>query len=889
MAASEIYPAAVVPKGDLAHDFFVLPYPEGCRKELAACLSRDQRTGSENQRACRPAAGLLRDQLFGFMPSPVCARAFNLQPPAGERPAELDRWLYSTVPFSEDMVDRLCIIHRIWLTRSLAAIRNLFKDGDSGRIADIFDREIREAVQQHREAEHIRLIGSGGVPEEDAFTLIPFLAALRLDGKVLGGADGYRLHICCSGSGVELISDPRPVRGGKDWYSLGVALSLETLPPHCRSMLQIGFSVRRWISDTWGSTAAEGEKGSEKPPCLTSEIGAKIETVPGRFCTVTIGPDKKPPRSRELLPALESFSICSEVFCSSRSFPSRDALLSSPRTWLQQSADTVQILLPWKNGRAGFRTPEAGTGMSVLDTSLLFPDAAAELTDIGTPAGPALRCSHRGGPRRALSHQLRPDEAEQIQPLFSSSAAGWLGTDTLFIDLYGLLDDPVEQAVLDQTEEQIRLFTGPETADAPLHVHIRRLDRRKLTRPLDLPGGSPTPQLCRKAAVDRSDELTSEIEHSEPGCIRGALVLLEYSPDIYSPADPKAAVRSALARQGIVSQFLVPPSKQSSEGAETLPHRISSAVMDLFRQLGVISFPGEGGGLPNLFTFPCTGLTVLTLGAGGRGSRPYRFPVSVSVNFGTRTVEADCPAFSGTGRKISYREACLETAKLSLASAGKLQELYKSACQGAVRNLLDDLRIRYGSPDSGTILLVKSSQPMYRLWSGLTDGGILAQWNPAAGFQSDGLLIDRGEASGGIRVPLLGTGVRVLRIRDGHAPDYFTPEGKKMAEDGTTSARILTHGLFRFEDVFWSLGEKPNDRRYNFAGKQFRSRHPDRDYARTNPLEIFPLQLQKGDDPEEFAYLAHSLRSLSIQSDRDTKLPLPLHLAELLREYLLDL
>ena len=53
-------------------------------------------------------------------------------------------------------------------------------------------------------------------------------------------------------------------------------------------------------------------------------------------------------------------------------------------------------------------------------------------------------------------------------------------------------------------------------------------------------------------------------------------------------------------------------------------------------------------------------------------------------------------------------------------------------------------------------------------------------------------------------------------------------------------------------------------------------------------IELYPLQLQPGDDAIQWINEVHALRELAVQYDQMTSLPLPLHLAGQLEEYLME-
>ena len=53
-------------------------------------------------------------------------------------------------------------------------------------------------------------------------------------------------------------------------------------------------------------------------------------------------------------------------------------------------------------------------------------------------------------------------------------------------------------------------------------------------------------------------------------------------------------------------------------------------------------------------------------------------------------------------------------------------------------------------------------------------------------------------------------------------------------------------------------------------------------------IELYPLQLQPGDKVENWIFYANALRHIPIQYSQSTVLPLPLHLAKALEEYLFE-
>lgn len=143
--------------------------------------------------------------------------------------------------------------------------------------------------------------------------------------------------------------------------------------------------------------------------------------------------------------------------------------------------------------------------------------------------------------------------------------------------------------------------------------------------------------------------------------------------------------------------------------------------------------------------------------------------------------------------------------------------------------------------------------------------------------------IDTGSNKESHQISLSGTGVRIFRVRNNaEVPDYYT---NKREDENYSSAS----GIFKYGKVFWAISQKPNDPKYNHSLKESRFNYPFTDYAEKDMIEIYPLQLQLKDDPSVWTKYIVDLCSLSIQYDQSTMLPLPLHLAVALEEYLLEI
>ncbi|MFF2081314.1 RNaseH domain-containing protein [Kitasatospora sp. NPDC058162] len=138
----------------------------------------------------------------------------------------------------------------------------------------------------------------------------------------------------------------------------------------------------------------------------------------------------------------------------------------------------------------------------------------------------------------------------------------------------------------------------------------------------------------------------------------------------------------------------------------------------------------------------------------------------------------------------------------------------------------------------------------------------------------------------GIRLPEDCPGLRVVRIVERDAarevPHVFSRDGNRP--------QGMTQGLFRLHDrLYYGLAPKPVQAKGPIAVTKFDTATPRAARRRgwnTNALELAPAFLQPGDDPAEWAMYVQSLRTAHLHTDIATRLPHPLHTADLAARYI---
>ena len=342
----------------------------------------------------------------------------------------------------------------------------------------------------------------------------------------------------------------------------------------------------------------------------------------------------------------------------------------------------------------------------------------------------------------------------------------------------------------------------------------------------------------------------------------------EYKDD----KDPKLIIRNAFARSGRIVQFVVASAEDDSLNHQKIEH----AVYDLYRQLGITTLMNtEQLKSYKLKDVTCVGMHVCTQIHSIRQKARF-LPIYVSHDLSTGRTRVQCAAFEENN--ISYRKACLEMAKLFWNE--NFEQLCVNASFSPAKQKLIEMKNHFDYDSQGAVLLVHSDGNTRPLWGGISDKSI-SGYIVTNDYMPD--QIDAGSNKASYPISLSGTGVRVFRVRNNaEVPDYYTSQ----REDENYSS---ASGIFKYGKVFWAISQKPNDPKYNRSLKESRFDYPFIDYAEKDMIEIYPLQLQIEDDPSVWTKYITDLCSLSIQYNQSTTLPLPLHLAAALEEYLLEI
>lgn len=743
-------------------------------------------------------------------------------------------WLTSCYPYSEKDIKVLCDIIKVWIKATYvipARVSSLVK-----QLANDFCNAIKaEDIAELQDQAEVCITFADGTVCEEAYQAIPLLAINRLLGQEIVLND-QSLYLCYAAKN-QLISQPITDLKSHHQYSFVFDLSVQTTPPQRKALLLCQMSIRRWIPDS---------SNKEHTLFLSESINAHIKISDHKYCQIPIAYDY----TTKQIDWKEQDKECYNIW-GYEQLPLVEDILKDPTVHAQQ------ILLPYKNGMGGFVASKIGTGVSVVDKASLYQSIADLLGNMICERPAAQRVTMKGqnftifkSPQEYASHEE-----------FRQWVHKCVETNQIVFELYGLWKDPAQQSILQQAKEKIEQDFGENSGTSCLRIQCVCKEIGGLAN-----------SMCDNSLgtkIRRCDEIVEEL--GQVDTVSACICVLP-GREHYATGDPKQILRNAFARTGRVVQFINPE-------REINRNIIDNAVYDLYRQLGIVTLLNVQKKTPSFATTPCVGMHMCTQ-IHGITNKARFLPIYVTVDVLEGKTRVHCDAF--TNRAVSYREACLEMAQLFWKT--DLEQRCVDASRSPAKQKLLELKNQYYGKEKGVLFVIQSDGNTRALWSGISDKEI-GGYTMANEYCP--IKINAGTSQNPYSLSLEGTGVRIIRIRSNQeVPDYYTDLSTKST--GTHLQYSSISGVFKYDNVYWGINIRPNDIQYISSFKESRISHPKQRFAEKDMIELYPLQLQSGDNADNWVFYINALRRVPIQYNQSTVLPLPLHLAKALEEYLFD-
>lgn len=739
-------------------------------------------------------------------------------------------WLSACSKFTDEQVKRLLEMIKIWVSAIYIADTKVMPAIKEAAKLLCAEMQVADLLALKREEEKL-LSNQDGTVNSEAYKALPLIAVNCLQGEEFV-INGTRLHLSYIGKN-ELISQPLCDEKSGHAYSYVMQFSVQTVPPHRQGLLLCDISIRRWIYS---------RSNKEKPIFAENGITVYVKTSFDRYYPITINYNG------------------TSVAWKKQDFDCYNLYKFTPLPSIAELINIVEsgteaFLLPYKNGMKGFVQSEIGKGVPVGDKVAIYEQLFKMLEESFEKAA----CGERVTIRASISCYDTPSKYPSRES-FREWASLCCETKYIRFELYGAQEEG-DQALLSAVKEKIIEDFGNNSADSKLRIEIVLKNVGDMCLALTDAG--------LQAKIDRREEIIRYLGKTED--VVGCICCIPAAEEYNEHQDPKGIVRNAFALTGRVVQFINPIRKK-----ENIKQKIDHAVYDLYRQIGLAFLIDIDKYRRQKFSqVKCVGMHVCTQ-VQGRANKGRFLPVFISVDLLNGKTRVQCSAFGGS--EISYRKACLKMAELYWKD--NLEELCKQASFSPVKQKMIELKNKY--EEDSVVLVVHSDGNTRPLWRGIADkviGDYMAdvKYCPKS--------IDVGDKSP-YEMPLLGTGIRILRIRtNGEVPDYYTCKSEDSKKE---DAYASCSGVFKYNETYWTIAPKPNNPVYNASLWDSRIDHPGNEYAEKDMIEIYPIQLQQEDESDKWIQYASNLCKLSIQYDQKTVLPLPLHLAKTLAEdYLL--
>lgn len=830
----------------LDRTFAVLNFPEPWRR----LISEARLTLSKNQNEGKVPIRSLNQSINALIPGVTSIQRGSAM---GDKP-----WLVAERPFD---LRTLRMLVDSWLQVQLRKYPTdqLHRLRDEVSRTGLAWREVPVNLACWTQTDNGTAMQSPRAPIE-LYTLLADYAASLLCGTnaVFNFGDReLRFYRVPTNRGAEVMSWPPMPSSTPGWTSsILIHFSTITRPFQPYPLLYSEFGVRRWAGEK--IKFADGHVNayiSAPLPWLQNEQqGAAFATAPIRWCR-NGDQDKK---SYSMRWGRGDLGDIMSQLGSTFNLPEAQDIIEYPSAYLERP-NSRSIGIVWRNGMSPEHPDESG--MMPIDRRPLFEQVGKHLAEAFV----------REEDFERVALQVPHGEVTPKNPFFNDSeedaerdhlaeqrwrAIGEVVPASLRVEIWFQTENFRNQVASTICE----LLEVPQQTAFPITIQRHGLTITLAARALGGFGAelvSPAQLNWKDAPVkaiqDRIEEISNSLDSLSSPCI--AYIELHNASGFKKELDPKRAIRLGFAQKGRLTQFLTPI--RENEKPASLASRMKNGVLDALRQLGVLPQLPSVLNLPKSLNYVGIWL-IKQFRATAQTKEQLYLPVMVHIDSVTRKISAFAHGFN---KWTSYAEA------LQWLAEGKAHGVKNSSEAAALikqvlrRDLLD-----------GDTVIFCHAQNLRQAWSWIQDRH-LAQ---------DKIAFDQESPRPITEWPNL----RLIRVRDsdgGETPEWY-------AVDGESDEQGFSAGLFRMgERVFASTTPKPRQFKRLSLQMSRATPGPMAPKPAWNPsiLEVTLAALQPTDDPAAWATLAHQLRRFVLQYDEALTLPLVLHLASQMEEYVL--
>jgi hypothetical protein len=662
-------------------------------------------------------------------------------------------------------------------------------------------------------------------------------------------------------NGTELITWPPFIyhdKKGNEWpYSIMLTLTVQTMPFQSFPVVHCNLGIRRWVgtpdSLPGGLTTAylltetpwiRGFKHTHSFQC--APLAWKKDTTTGQFHVVW-------GKGGELAAILEYLTSHQR-----QQFPNPSAINNDPFKALNIGSSPNAAIVYHPRMKPGHGV---GSGLTIADRQYLLEQLQALLATTLQLTDPPERVKYS---RSQQDSKEEEDTVVQWRAAIADACNGGLVIEIRYQD--SAFAETMLQVLREELDMPLNVGETCTTPEVAISVSTKPLGAIGDGLMLDR-GRKNTQDQVVEAATMRMQAIQAELPPASSGIPTLTLIELANKDGFDKNCDPKRVLRSGFARSGRLTQFFTP---EDEKNKDTLEHRARYGFRDGLRQLGV-GIPGSvPKGLPELLNV--IGVWFIRQNAPTNLLQGKTLlPVFVNVSMATGEIRATASGIYDSEGWLPY------PAILRTIATGMVRSVEQpSDALPFVQQIIEQVTRQ------GDTLLLCHAQNFRQVWPWIQNGKITRDW---VAF-----------GNGSLQPITQWPGLRVIRIRSDQ--DNETPEW--YAEKPESDEKGFSKGLFRMGERVFASTYQPAQ---SFSKKMPRAlskltewqdrsgniHSPDPSKQAWNPglFELTVAALQPGDTPERWAALVHELRNVAIQYNDATALPLPLHLAKQIGEYVL--
>lgn len=722
--------------------------------------------------------------------------------------------------------------------------------------------------------EEVVLFEGGKAIIKEGFQLYPLRIVNSLMGKsiFISGVETKLLY----SSNNELVTDTHDFHNEDDYYSFVIHLSVQTLPPENKAYLNVDLSVRRWIS--------RNEKKDGKI-YLSNDKNCYIRVKGDRLQSIKTEYDKE---LKENCWKSIDFRCFREAQVDSN-IPKFTEVLERPEKY--NFSKIGDVLIPYEEGIEGIDTT-VKSGVTFIDRQTAFEIIKKQLSDLDNISLDIEAVNVRKVVQKKNNNFYEDNDPFKVKSdYFLEQLDKALDGEKLTIEIYA--ESEMRDSLFRRLNDFFENGTKYEIKFCEVEDICGRLAKTSDSKKENLPGFEiKKEEIIKKLKKVNTPTLAFVVIHDK-----------EYFSrlDRRINVDPKAAIRYGFAETGRLSQFITYEEFEKEEKrikrsdeifekkkdtalknnnklkarskSEKLNKTINGAVLDGFRQLGVVFDYKTNKHMKGKII---VGIHVFNYKKTYYGNLPL-LPIILTYDVDNSKIMVYCDLIDKVD--VPYWKGILGLSKL--ASAKNIKELIKGISNTTVYRRLDRI-INKGSSDS--IIVIDANGTTRQIVKGISNSAIeKAEKNEFKEVTrmliSDDRYIDFTECRNEL-------GMVRLRHND-EVSSYFT-----MDKGMENKNFIQQSGIYNYNGIYYSIDGRPSHENVVYD-KHVSKANDKSSFSHRNMVEIYPIFVsgdEKSHDKNEKIAICilDLLRNASIQftSTQKTLLPLPLHLAAKMEEYI---